>query len=200
MNRPSGICHQNRIGYLIFDGEDKELPVLTERLRHVPLDHWSIPDVGNELEQQVELARQIVKQAAQCANEQTWLCAVVRPLAEQYPDAPTSQLVKLLPEPDRSRAEAIMDANATVPWDALPIEQVNRQPWHRDIEEAIFRPHKGAFTVDDILRAAGIAKNATERPAAAAYAWSIMHALSSYPATANVALPVMMPQQSDKLQ
>jgi hypothetical protein len=85
-----------------------------------------------------------------------------------------------------------------VPLDALPLERVNRQPWHRNVENAIpALLRKGEFSIDDILAEAGIGKNSIERSAAAMYARRIMNTVTSY--LANVEVPVVMPQQSDKL-
>jgi len=198
MNKTFGF-EQKRLGYLVFDG--KEMPIITERLRNVPLDAWLSDDTSEEFGAQAELDRQRVRQYAQRANEIEWLCAVIRPLAERYdaPNAPMGELIKLLPEPDRTRAEAIM--HAKVPLNALPLERLNRQPWHGNIEDAIFTLiHKDEFGIDDILAEARIAKNSIERPAAKAYAVRIMDVLTNYPATANVAVPVMMSQQSNEVQ
>lgn len=56
MNDPTGRIQQKRLGYLIFDG--KEAPIVTERLRDVPLSAWSSNDVDEELTAEAELDRQ----------------------------------------------------------------------------------------------------------------------------------------------
>jgi hypothetical protein len=174
------MIQQKRLGYLIFDGE--ESPVATARLRDVPFDDWLESDFLEE----IELLRQQAQQRMQKADEMDWLNGIIAPLWKDHPDAVMSELVELLPEPDRTRARAML--HATVPVDALPIEQMNRQPWHRKVENAIAALNrKSSFSIDDILAEAGIEKNSIERPAAAMYARRIMDALGSYPA--NVALP-----------
>jgi len=96
----------------------------------------------------------------------------------------------------QTRARAIIDAK--VPYGALLLEQVNRQPWHRKIEEAISVLMRGdEFGIGDILAEAGIDENSIMRPVATAYARKIMTALTG---PANVEVPVMVPQQSDRPQ
>ena len=184
MKNPLDMIQQKRLGYLILDG--KEVPVINERLRNVPLDDWRGRELGVEFKAQIELLGQRVQQHKQRVDEMQWLRGVTEPFWKDNPDALMGELVELLSEPDRTKARAILYRK--VPVDALPIERVNRQPWHRSIENAIAALiQKGEFTMDDILAEAGIEKNSIERFAAAMYAQRIMNALTSYPA--NVALP-----------
>lgn len=188
---------QECLGYLIFDGI--EVPIITERLRDVPLDNWLYHDESEEFEAQAEFDRQCARQCARRADETEWLRAVVAELAEQHPGTSRRKLIMLLPEADRTKAEAIMHARVP-PLYVFPLERGNRQPWHRNVEEAIdtlihtlIHRHKG-FGIDDILAKAGIGRNSIEYPAAKAYAYSIFNVLTSYPATANVRVPELMQQ------
>jgi len=185
---------QRRLGYLITLG-GPETPVITERLQTVPLADWQPADRYIEFNAQIARDTQRIRQGAQRIAEMEWLIAIVRPLAKE-PDALMAELVEQLPEPERTKAVTIM--NARPPLEELPIERIDRQPWHSAIERAILLPHKGAFTMDDILAEAGIVADSADYPAALIYAQLLRESLIRFPA--GVQVPVLTAAQTDKLQ
>jgi hypothetical protein len=108
MNDPSDKIRQNKLGYLFVLGE--EVPVLVERLRPVPFGNWLVSDFEVEMTAQIKQGERHAAQCAQRSNEFKWLIAVARPLALEHPDASPSDLIEMLPEPERTKARAIVAA------------------------------------------------------------------------------------------
>jgi hypothetical protein len=186
---------QTRLGYINWNGEEEE-PVLVERLRDKPLGSWLAEDMAEE----AEAGRQHTRQAIKHAEQQEWIIYVCTPLWEQYPDAPISRIIKLLPEPDRTIAEKI--TYHRIPREALPLERTHREPWHERIEYAIFTfldKCESSFSVSDILTAAGV--DEADRPYAYAYAKRILDDIQYHPADVTLPwFPQQLAQQSNRPQ
>ncbi len=145
---------------------------ITERLRGVPFERWTQEDCYEE-------ERALRKDAADCvqkAETEKWLIDVVAPLAAAAPHTPVSELIKQLPEPERTIAHDIVFAK--VRWADLPVQRSNRQAWHGRIEQAVATTLNGnqpRFTTDDVLDEA-LMFGSPDRLAARKYAEKILRA------------------------
>jgi len=108
MSNSSNEIQQERIGYLIVLG--RETPVLIERLRTIPFADWQRSDFMAEMAAQENWCERHFAQLAKKSHELGWLIAMTRPLALQHPDASPNELIEMLPEPERSKARAIVNA------------------------------------------------------------------------------------------
>jgi hypothetical protein len=151
----------------------EEVPVLTRRLQGVPIDGWTVEDFDEECTAWDEKCERNKREVA--GNE--WLIRICKPLFAVHPNATMGEVIRMLPEPQRSKATEIL--NTPVLWEDLPIEFTNREPWHERVERSVVaklssNPHR--FTTADVLKEALISKSSPEWSAAMEYADSLLEA------------------------
>jgi hypothetical protein len=108
----------------------KTEPVL-ERLRGIPIEQWRLSDLDEEIEAHGRLREEQNRRL----ETRAFLLGLVDELDKRHPGKTMAELIQLLPLPEREMAMEMVSART--PWEKLPLEQVNRQPWHDRVEKAL---------------------------------------------------------------